>query len=284
MKKLSLVFLIFLFTSASAQDRDSAEDAREAAIPHIYHVNGWVTAPIIVVGSVGSFFAYYTGLAKKPTITDAEFNGLDRRVFGIDSWALDQPVPANRNALITQSYILQFAIGLAPITLFIDERIGHDWGRIFAMLLEVNAVSVSLYTMSPLGPLFQDKYRPYVYYDNLPRTERNSGYNRNSFYSGHVAAAAAATFFMGKVYTDYYPNANKFLVYAGATLPPLVVGYMRFKALEHFPSDILVGLSMGALCGVLIPELHKIDSKDLSVGFYSSPTSGTGIAMQAVLK
>ncbi len=285
MKKKIIIFIIFFQASLLAQNRDSIEDAMEDGhATHIYHVNGWVSAPIIVIGGLGSVIVYYAKISNKPDITAAEIAGLNYHTFGFDSWALNQTYPANRNALVTDALITQIVLAAAPLALFTDERIGHDWGKIVTMLLEANAISLSLYAMTPLGPLFQDKYRPIVYYDNPLNGSRTTGWNRNSFYSGHTAAAAASTFFMAKVYSDYYPDANKFLLYAGASLPPLFLGYLRLKALEHFPSDILVGFGAGALCGVLIPEFHKIQNKDLSLGFYTSPTTGTGIAMQMALK
>ena len=62
-------------------------------------------------------------------------------------------------------------------------------------------------------------------------------------------------------------------------LPGIAMAYVRFKALDHFPSDIAVGMVIGTACGVLIPELHKIGDKNLSIGAYSSPTTGTGLTL-----
>jgi membrane-associated phospholipid phosphatase len=110
-----------------------------------------------------------------------------------------------------------------------------------------------------------------VYYDNLTRDERSSGWNRNSLYSGHTATAAASSFFAAKVYSDFHPDASKLLLYSLAAVPPLFIGYLRIISLEHFPSDVALGLGIGALCGVLIPELHKIQGKNLQLGMYASP-------------
>ena len=119
-----------------------------------------------------------------------------------------------------------------------------------------------------------------MYYDQLSYDEKKSGENRNSFYSGHVATVAASTFFMAKVYSDYNPGIgnNKYLLYGAATIPPLILGYCRVKALKHFPSDVAVGIGMGALVGIIVPELHRFHEKDISLGLYSS-SEATGIAM-----
>ena len=50
-------------------------------------------------------------------------------------------------------------------------------------------------------------------------------------------------------------------------------------ALDHFPSDILVGFGVGALCGIFIPELHRVKIENVSIGFYSSYV-GTGISLK----
>jgi membrane-associated phospholipid phosphatase len=72
---------------------------------------------------------------------------------------------------------------------------------------------------------------------------------------------------------------KKYLLYGAAAIPPLFEGYLRMKALFHFPSDIFVGFGIGALCGILIPEFHRIKIENVSLGLYSSP-EGTGINLK----
>jgi membrane-associated phospholipid phosphatase len=97
--------------------------------------------------------------------------------------------------------------------------------------------------------------------------------DRSSLYSGHTAATAAASFFAAKVYCDYNPDLgmNKYLIYGAAAIPPLIMGYVRLRALAHFPTDILTGFGVGAACGILIPQLHLIQGRSLSLGVFSSP-------------
>jgi membrane-associated phospholipid phosphatase len=85
---------------------------------------------------------------------------------------------------------------------------------------------------------------------------------------------------MAKVYSDYNPGIgdNKYLLYGAATIPPLILSYCRVKALKHFPSDLMVGIGMGALVGIIVPELHRLQNKSISLGLYSS-SEATGIAM-----
>ena len=248
----------------------------------IYNVNYWVSGGIILAGGAAGILTI--SARSKPNYTDAELQALDpNSVPSFDRWSLHRDptlVPMFEN----YSTIMQIAMGALPVSLLIDKSIRRDWGDVMIMGLEVNAVVIGIYTVSPIGPLFQTRNRPITYYSNKTQypnvpVSLNNGNNKNSFYSGHVASAAAASFFMAKVYCDYHPDANKYIVYGAAAVPPLVMGYVRLMALDHFPSDVAVGLAVGTLCGILIPELHRIGGEDLSMGAYSSP-GGTGLTLQ----
>jgi len=283
MKFFLLAILLFSCTSGFAQSPDTTI-ADHQGREHLYHINPWVTSAIILGGGAVDLLALRT-VRFKAGITDAEFGALDpNSISAFDRWALHQST-TNYGSWENVATIVNATSVLLPLTLFFDHSIGKDWGTVLAMYVEVQSVSLSLYMASPLGPLFQSKFRPIVYYTNLTQAERANGNNRNSFYSGHVASVSTATFFMAKVYSDYHPEigANKFWFYAAAAVPPLALGYIRMLGLHHFPSDILTGLGVGALCGILIPELHRISDKDLSFGVYSSPEA-TGMKMSVALK
>ena len=118
---------------------------------------------------------------------------------------------------------------------------------------------LAIYTLTPLGPRFHTRYRPLVYYPDAADygIDRGEGYNKDSFYSGHVASVAASAFFMARVYSDYHPTASKTLLYGGAAIPALAMGLVRVMTLDHFPSDILAGLVIGTACGILVPQIHR---------------------------
>lgn len=296
MKAIIIVLIACFCTPSFCQISDSlqhvppADSVVQIAENHasptrqVYNVNKWCSGAIIVLGTTGSLLAY-TPIMHKSEISDAEIANLNRNTInGFDSWALKQTT-LNFDTYAMYSLVAQITFAGLPLTLFLDKTIRKDWTDLFFMLLETNAVAVSLYQFSPLGPLFQNKFRPVVYYDDVAMDQRRSGKNRNSFYSGHVAAASASTFFMAKVYCDYHPEmgASKFLVYTAAAIPPLVLGYFRLRALKHFPSDILSGLLVGMACGIAIPEFHRISSEDLSIGINASP-SQIGLDLRLGLK
>ncbi len=118
-----------------------------------------------------------------------------------------------------------------------------------------------------------NRSRPYVYDDSretsIEKRKKNNG--QRSFYAGHVAASASATFLTAKIYSDYHPEASaKAWIWAGASAIPAGVSYLRIEAEQHFLTDVTVGYIVGAATGIIIPELHKNDNENLQI----YPTTG----------
>ncbi len=247
---------------------------------HPYHVNYWVTGGVLVAGIAAEKLGV-AWISNKAGVTEAEIQALDRTDFtAIDRWALEQD-PSNMSYYVNLSDNVLAGIVLLPALTMLDHNIRQDWLDVLLMYAETQIITNNIYLYSPFGPTFQNRLRPVVYYDVLANSEvRTRGANRSSFYSGHVASAAAASFFTAKVFCDYHPELgwNKYLVYGAAAIPPLILSYLRLRALAHFPSDLLVGFGVGALCGILIPEIHRIRIENTSVGLYSS-LEGTGIRL-----
>src|SRR5438105_12143765 len=101
-------------------------------------------------------------------------------------------------------------------------------------------------------------YRPFAYSPLTPMDKRMDQNAKNSFYAGHVEVVATSTFFIAKVYSDYYPESKvKWLFYGVAAAATGTMGYLRYEGGMHFPTDIILGTTMGALTGILIPQFHK---------------------------
>jgi len=247
---------------------------------HPYRINYWVTGTILGVGATTNYLGIGAVLNKEE-VTPLEIQTLNKgTISGIDYWALKQD-PSNMDAFENYSDYTVAVSVLLPVLLLFDKQIKQDWFDMLLMYMETMSITTNIYEWSFLGPTFQNRLRPVTYYDQLTYDQRKSGNNRNSFYSGHVATVAASTFFMVKVYSDYNPGIgdNKYLLYGAALIPPLVLSYFRVKALKHFPSDNLVGIGVGVLCGIIIPELHRLQDKHISLGLYSS-SEATGIAIK----
>jgi len=271
-----LPFIICLNTGLLSQD-NNYDSSR-----HPYRISYWLDGSIAVAGGVGNYLGIPPIIHKQP-ISVIEMQTLNRDIIpGFDRWALNQD-PSGINANNRDADIMLIVSCSAPAFLALDGSIRKDWLKLFTMYAETISLVSDVYTLSFIGPAFQNKFRPVVYYDALSYDDRKDGNNRNSFYSGHVATAAAATFMMAQVYIDYHPEigGKKYLLYAAAAVPPLILGYFRVKALRHFPSDVMAGLAVGSLFGILIPELHriKLKNKDLSLGLASSGLS-TGISLK----
>jgi len=243
----------------------------------VYHINYFVEGSIILVGGVGDLFAI-PRLKSKAPLSDEELafaNSADQKnlINTMDRWSLRQPA-TNRTLWKKISDDGEIGIFLLPSLLMIDKNIRKDWLHILFMYVEGHTVTFTFYNYSPLGPYFQNRYRPVVYYPQLGADAQKNSNNRNSFYSGHVASCTYSTFFMVKVYCDYHPEIGgaKYLLYLAASIPPLAIGYARIRSLDHFPSDVAVGFGLGALLGIVVPALHKIPaSRYLSLGLSTAP-------------
>ncbi len=280
MKTYRHKFIILVFFGVCLVQQVCPQSSASDSSFHPYHVNYLVTGTIIGVGLSANYLG--EGLIfRKSELSPIEIQALNKSVMnGIDSWAFKQD-PAKKETFASYSdYVLATTVVL-PVFLMFDKQIKQDWNDVLLMYVETMSITPNIYEWSPLGVNFQNRIRPIAYYDQLTYDQRKSANNRNSFYSGHTAVVAASSFFMVKVYCDYNPGIGnkKYLLYSAATILPLLEGYLRVKALAHFPSDVLVGIGVGALCGILIPELHHFQDKNISLGLYSS-SAATGIALK----
>lgn len=259
--------------TASVQQLIDTLQQHEETTPHKYRMNYLLSGSFSLVATAANIYAIPKIIKAKPDFTDQEITSLNRGVFNdFDRWALQQD-PSQRDQFYQASDYVLPAIIVSAGALGFDKKIRKDWLRILAMYYEMHAVTFSLYNFSFFGPAFQNKPRPYVYYDQFSLDARRGGNNRNSLYSGHTATAAASTFFMVKVYADYHPElgAKKYWLYGLASIPPLVEGYLRVRALAHFPTDVMVGFMIGATVGVAIPELHKFHDRRFHIGLAATP-------------
>ncbi|WP_153799849.1 phosphatase PAP2 family protein [Foetidibacter luteolus] len=188
--------------------------------------------------------------------------------------------PANyASAQKASDFFLNFSL-VSPVVLALDKNIRKDWLDLITLYLASHTVDNSLYF---LGTFPVRRPRPLTYMTEIPIKERTGEGKSNSFFSGHVSFATTATFFAAKVYTDYHQikGWKRILIFAGASVPPALVGYYRMKAGKHFKTDVLTGFLAGATSGILVPELHRIIKKhdNLSLAPYYAPNGGGGLTL-----
>ena len=258
MKKLiqCVAFLCIFFTSVDAQDSISIAPAKPVAtagnLKDFYKITWKADAPITGAAMGLSVYGLHLINAKDDLTLDELMAKSKDDIPGFDRGnAGDYSESANDH-----SYPPFFAaFGMPVVFIIADKTERQQAGKLLVMYTESLAITSAMFTMAA-GIV--DRSRPLVYGDDVPLEKRLSNNSQRSFYSGHVAATADATFFAAKVFSDLHPNSKLkpyiWIVSAGL---PAVVGYYRYKAGEHFLSDNILGYVMGAATGILVPQLHK---------------------------
>ncbi len=121
--------------------------------------------------------------------------------------------------------------------------------------------------------------RPFTYNDD-PRIDpalRLSGMGRRSFPSGHAAQSFAAMVFLATVHGKLQPRGEGW-VWAGCLGAAATVGWLRYEAGYHFPTDVLAGAAIGATAGWLVPHLHGIDGDAEGPALPEGARLGVGFA------
>jgi membrane-associated phospholipid phosphatase len=240
-----------------------------------------VTLGIFAANAMGLYV-----LLDKTPLSSSQVYSLDKKdIWFFDRNAVEQTYSSTTydKATIASDWGLYISVFL-PGLLFLDKKLKKDMSNILLLYLETQAINISLYTWG--GIMYTKRIRPNAYYPEATLDENFSNHGiKDSFFSGHVSTAATASFFMAKVYIDYHPEIKrmKWLLYTSALVPPAYVGYHRYKALKHFPTDIITGLVLGAATGILVPELHKvkfIKKQNLSLVPFTGKITGMSIQLK----
>ena len=262
---LALLCVLIINTQTWAQ-------SRVAESP--YEVNEGLEIPLALIGAGATAYGFYR-LSQKSGSDSLTIVNLSLEDDLIKFNRRHQPryseqASKDSDILFYGSYPLGFL-------LLLDDNIRRDAGRISIMYIQALALTGTMYTMTASSV---DKYRPLAYSDDAPMSERMSSGAKNSFFAGHPSVTATSMFFAAKVYSDYYPERKgmHWFLYSAATVATLSNGYLRFKAGKHFPTDILIGMPLGALNGILIPHLHKVRDvnmdKKVSFNFFTGQAHG----------
>lgn len=239
---IAVITAITLLTgSAFGQDNDSP-----------YKTSFKVDAPVIAAG-VGLSAYGLTLMQDKEGLTEQEalmqnkneVNRFDRFSAGWDS----------ESAKKASDFPFYASFGAAPLLILFNDNIRSKAGQVAVLYVETMAITGALFTMTN-GSVPRD--RPLTYSEDVPLSEKTRANAQNSFYAGHTAAAASASFFAAKIFHDFNPDSPaRPYVWAVAAAVPATVGYLRLRAGKHFLSDNLIGYTLGAAAGILVPQLHK---------------------------
>ncbi|MCW3788850.1 phosphatase PAP2 family protein [Plebeiibacterium sediminum] len=271
-KQILILLVLGLYICGLKAQKRKPEDTR------MYHVNKALEIPLTVASygfNVGYGFGY---LSDQKGLSEESVLKLDRNdLWFFDRAATKQSVSYKDRAQELSDLFLNASIFL-PGIIGLDKKVREEWMDIILMYLQLHAYNSTFYIGTAMSI---NRTRPIAYNTDAPMEARTEKGTRNSFFSGHVSTAASGCFFAAKVYSDLHPEIGnkKYLLYGAACIPPALVGYYRFKAMKHFPTDIITGFGMGALAGILVPELHKMKRKDSGIAFnpYVGEVSGLNI-------
>lgn len=213
----------------------------------------WTKDGLAIAGGVGLSALGLSLIKNKKDLTVAQVNALSTDdVFFIDRFAAgDFSEQADKDSYIP--FYGSFAA--VPIIMLLNKNERHHAGQVMALFVETMSVTGALYSITA-GSV--QRSRPFVYNTSLPMGDRTDSDAQRSFFAGHTAATATASFFAAKVFSDFNPDSKaKPYVWAAAAVVPATVGYLRLRGGQHFLSDNLLGYGIGATVGILIPHLHK---------------------------
>lgn len=252
---LLITLLIILSQTISAQDNLTADSSNRSATSgrrQVYQVKPALDIPLTLAGDGWSLYGMSVIYGRDP-IPEAEINGLDRNTVNkIDRWVTYN---YSEKAASASDKFFYGSMPL-PLLLMLDKNIRRDGLKIGLLYLEAMGTTGTLYVSSAM---LADRHRPYTYNGDAPMGIRTRGGARNSFFAGHVGIVATSVFFTAQVYADYHPEMkHKWVLYTGAGLLAGATGYLRIKAGQHFLTDVVTGLTVGSLSGILVPYLHKV--------------------------
>ncbi|MGV3586539.1 MAG: phosphatase PAP2 family protein [Adhaeribacter sp.] len=229
-----------------------------------YKTNLKVDLPVTIAGVGLSGLGVYF-ISQKESIPEAQALTLSRSKNDINSFDRFSAGYYSESAKKT-SDIPFYGSFVAPLALLLDKDVYQNAPQVFLLYAETMSVTGTLFAMTA-GLV--DRKRPMVYGTEAPLKDRTSKNARNSFFAGHPAATASATFFLAKVFHDFNPDSPaRPFVWGAAAAVPATVGYLRLKAGKHFLSDVITGYTIGTTVGILVPHLHK---KGNGSGFSFTP-------------
>jgi len=263
MKSIITTFFSFLI-ACQAMAQDSSSVSQTSPYKMSWKVDAPVTAGFIGLNVLGlSLIQSKKGLTTVEALSaqndKKSVNGIDRFSAGWYSKSIDKI-----------SYYPFYGSFAMPVVFLLNKNMGSKAGQVLSMYIETMAVTGAIYSITA-GSI--NRSRPYVYGTEAPLDKRMEKGARRSFFAGHTAATASATFFAAKVFSDFNPDSKaKPYVWATAAALPAFVGYCRLKGGNHFLTDNLLGYAVGAGAGILVPHLHKQDrANNLSIVPVSAP-------------
>lgn len=249
LKSLFLFFFIVLINISTFSQKNESP----------YETDLWKDGAFITAG-IGLNVLGLVIIQNKDELSMENLNNLSEE----DLWKIDRWAAGNYSERAnSDSYIPLYGALALPLALMLNKRERSHAGQISVLFIETMATTGAFYTITA-GLV--EKSRPLVYNTSLTTETRIANDEQRSFFAGHTAATAAATFFAAKVFNDFNPDSPyKPVVWGVAAAVPATVGYLRIRAGKHFLTDNIIGFAVGAASGILIPEFHKKTNEKINV-------------------
>lgn len=181
-------------------------------------------------------------------------------------WKIDQKATGNFSSTAeTISDVLLYTSFSLPFWIYLSDAAKGERTDCLVMTLETLFITSGI---TNIAKGLSKRYRPYNYNAVVPESLKVSHGSRLSFFSGHVSNTTAFCFLTAQALNDMHPHwkTKKYITWTAAAVLPLAIGYGRYKAGKHFPTDILTGYVLGAGMGLLMPRLHKSDGLSMGIG------------------
>jgi len=268
-------YAVLIFAAITAFSQDSLTVPGAASNNPVYQIKPKVEIPAFAVVAGWTFYGF-AQIGKKEGTPQATVMNLQKSAIPwYDRWAAR---PYNKSVDKLSYLPFDAAMPYPLIFCAFDKKMRKDYLKLAFLYAEAMAITGALYTSSVH---YFSRLRPLVYSSESPMDVRTASNSRNSFFAGHVALVATSTFFMASAYADYHPDSQfKWVMYGIAGAATLTTGYLRSRAGEHNPSDILIGTIVGTASGLLIPRLHQtklIKNQRLSILPFAG--RGQGLAL-----
>ncbi|MCC9168171.1 phosphatase PAP2 family protein [Pontibacter harenae] len=242
-----------------------ATQVAEAQPP--YKIN-WLEDGAITAGGIGGAVLGSSLLTNKERLTETDLQNLNSK----DVNRFDRFAAGNYSAAAERASDIPFYGSFAvPLFLLLDKKVVGNAPEVYLLFAQTMSITGAMYSLTA-G--LTERKRPNVYAVDAPLEARLHKYATNSFYGGHTAATASATFFAAKVFHDFNPDSPaRYYVWAAAAAVPATVGYLRLRAGKHFLSDNIIGYTIGAATGILVPQLHKKkEGSSVNIMPFATPT------------
>jgi hypothetical protein len=202
--------------------------------------------------STGMLLALPSLFAKKKALSAGEISLLNRD--DISSFDRGATYNHSKTAKKVSDITVGVAVGLPALLFTLSGPRDNFWN-----IVVLYAESFSLtFGLTQFVKTVVDRKRPLMYNPDVSLDDKLKSDNLKSFYSSHTAMAFNGAVFFATVFSQHYPDSKlNFAVWPLSLGVASLVGYMRYKAGKHYPSDILIGAAVGSLFGVLVPVLHK---------------------------